>query len=90
MFPKNDNARFVFLPASFRATIADYARAFSNGKKYTSVQVWTWKDEESLSTRFYSYAFARRKYEYPDIDVYQVPRRCFSPSFACTVDVEYE
>lgn len=48
-------------------------------------------EEESLSTRFYSYAFTRREYEEePDVDVCQVPPAAGSLVGPRAVHVEYE
>ena len=70
-------ALFPFWPLSLRPLPITLERPRTrNGKRCTSVHVQSRERlEESLSTRFYSYAFTRREYEQePDVDVCQVPR----------------
>lgn len=83
-FPWNDNARFVFVPAFFRATITDYTLEHSHAGASicTSAYAKPRRDKESTFTQLYSYTLVRHKYENLTFDVYQVPRRQHSRGLA--------
>lgn len=78
----NDNARASWrflrtyqLYDSWRSTLlsSSFSLSFCFFPTQSSVRN---EPRENLSTRFYSYAFARRRYK-PDVDVYQVPSSGF-------------